>query len=576
MGGFILFPRDVDEPVDAVEKKYEPALDVFRKKNLTLGRRIVRDGFVAYRYRKVFGDGDSVIEFENGDFVLCTGTFIYGDSAGRDALAPFYNDFSATGLAEERIAGNFHLLIYKNGELWSLSDYCGYYPTYEHAGSGTVSSSFLAVGKLEKKPEISEQAFYEYVFHGFCVNEETPLAGVRKADSRCLRQIHPVRSSTRREPAYEPISAAASPAQVVDAVSSRLNAYFGNLVNLFHGNIGSALSGGYDSRHMLALLHHAGAEPYLYVYGSKDSPDVRCAEAIARGEKLTLNHIDKSESPRVGVAAFRQTIERNVYFFDALKPLGLIDDGSDLETRYERARHSGLLLNGAGGEIYREIWNIGDRQVDILDFLRMRFDSCNYGYCHGRFRHDEYFARFAEKVRGILGIESDLLERRHAEVLFPFLRNRFAQNNNLANNQLGHALLPFMEPRFVFPSFDIPIGYKYCGALHSALIRAAAPSLARYESAYGINFSDRIPLGYRLKRALERQYPLSLRLLKRKRESSKPQPMPYFFGREYLDSILDMDSLAISDYVNVNKINNPEILSRAFSIELLIMNLSAQ
>lgn len=573
MAGFIVFPRDADEPADAVERKCERALDVFRKKNLVLGKRIVRNGFVAYRYRKIFGDEDPVIELENGDFAFCTGTFIYGDSAGKDALLPFYNDFSPTGLDEEKIAGNFHLLIYKSGELWSLGDYCGYYPVYEHEATGVVSDSFLAVGKLEKKPEISEQAFYEYLFHGFCINEETPLAGVRKADNRFMRRISPDRSSRKREPAYEPISPTASFAQVVDTVSNSLSTYFEKLVSIFHGDIGSALSGGYDSRLMVALLRRAGATPYLYVYGGKDTPDVRCADAIARGENLVLNHIDKGAAARIDVATFQQTIERNVYFFDALKPLGLIDDGTDLASRYERARHCRLQLNGAGGEIYREIWNVGDRKVDLLDFLRMRFDSGYYGYCRRGFEVADYFARFAEKVRAILGIDGDVLERRHAEMLFPFLRNRFAQNNNLANNQLGHALLPYMEPRFVLPSFDIPIKYKYCGTLHSALIRAAAPSLAKYESAYGINFSDQVPLGYRFKRALERQYPLALRVMKRRLESGKQQPMPYYFGKEYLDSIVDMKSLAISDHVDVQKIANPEILSRALSIELLLANL---
>lgn len=573
MGGFIVFPRDADESLDELEKKYSRALDVFHKKNLTLGKRIARKGFVAYRYRKLLGDDDSIIEFENDDFVFCTGTFIYGHNVGKGALRPFYDDFSASGLDEEKIAGNFHLLIYKSGELWSLGDYCGYYPVYEHEASGTLSNSFLAAGRLEKKPRISEQAFFEYVFHGFCVNEETPLAGVHKIDNRLLRRIYPTRTVIEREPAYEPISASASFAQVVDSVSSRLIPYFENLVRLFEGNIGSALSGGYDSRHMLGLLRHAGATPYLYVYGNKDSPDVQCAEAIACGEKLVLNHIDKSKAGRIDVATFKQAIERNVFFFDALKPLGLIDDGSDLETRIERARHSRLLLNGAGGEIYREIWNIGDRKVDILDFLRMRFDSGCHDYCRGSFKLEDYFVRFAEKVRGILGIAGDSLDRRHAEMLFPFLRNRFAQNNNLANNQLGYALLPFMEPRFVFPSFDIPIKYKYSGALHSALIRAVAPSLAKYQSAYGINFWDQIPLRYRFRRALERQYPLFLRLMKRRLESEKQKSTKYYFNQEYLNNIVCMQSLAIADYVEVQKITDSEVMSRALSVELLISNL---
>ncbi|MFZ4535403.1 hypothetical protein [Propionivibrio sp.] len=573
MGGFIVFPKVVEEFVEAVEERFCRSLEVFQKKNLALGSRIVRNNFVAYRYCKLSSHTESVAEFDNGDFAFCTGTFIYDDKTGKNALIQSYKDLVSGSLDENKIAGNFHLLVYKNGELWSLSDYCGYYPVYIDDASKVISTSYLAVARVGGSPKLSQQGFFDYVFHGFFVNEETLIRGVRLLDSRKFWRHYPTMSQVERTPVFDSFTRDVSPSEVVEKVSCELNAYYENLVKLFPQDIGSALSGGFDSRHMLALLRHAGATPSLYVYGTPDTSDVLVAKEITRGEKLSLDHIDKGASKKIDIDTFHESIERNLYFFDGIKPVGLIDDGSDLATRLARARDANLQLNGAGGEIYREIWNIPDKSVGLEKFLKMRFDQGFYGYCHGEFSADAYFAGLADKVRGILKIDGDTLPRQQAEMLFPFMRNKFAQSNNAANSQISHSLLPFMEPRFVIPSFDIPIKYKYCGELHAALIRAADPALAKYNSAYGINFSDPIPWLYRMRLAGERHLPLSLRLIKRAHGASKPQAMPYFLEKPYIESIVDLNHLEISEYLDMSKIMNPEILSRALSVELLLQHL---
>ena len=76
------------------------------------------------------------------------------------------------------------------------------------------------------------------------------------------------------------------------------------LSSLFPGDIGSALSGGYDSRHMTALLLSVGETPHLYVYGDSSSSDVRVAKNIALGERLELDHVDKGALAKVTQQAY--------------------------------------------------------------------------------------------------------------------------------------------------------------------------------------------------------------------------------------------------------------------------------
>jgi hypothetical protein len=268
--------------------------------------------------------------------------------------------------------------------------------------------------------------------------------------------------------------------------------------------------------------------------------------------------------------AFRETTEKQFYFFDGLAADGVFDDGSDLATRFERSRRARLQLNGAGGEIYREIWNVGDTDMPIAKFLQLRYDFGDYGFCRGGFDKAAYFDRFSEKVREILGIRRDRLTRTEMEMLFPFLRNIYGAGNNVANNQISPALLPFVEPRFIYPSFEIPIRWKLFGRFNEALLRAADPLLARHDSAYGHDFSHPPTLARKVKRLAEMKLPVSLRLAKRGWASKVARPLPYYLEDDYLREVLGAGPKAIDELVDTGRIGDPIRLSRALSAELVL------
>ena len=574
MGGFFVCPRQPGEPVADVEAKYRRSIEVFAHKGLALGCRLERERYVVYRFNKQVDPHIQLMELEDGGFALATGTLFYHGVTGTPALQQLYRDHQA-GLAalDGGLQGNYCLLIGTGDGLSLLSDYSGYYPVYANADASIVSSSLMAVGRATGSAAPDPQGFYEFVLNGLVSGCETVLAGVRRLDSRRAWRLLPRSGSVVRQPAFEPIPPKASQDEVAEAAAAVLTDQFKVLHDNFPCAIGAALSGGYDSRLMLALLRHVGATPYLYVYGSDSDDDVRVARAIAAAEGLAVQHIDKGCLPRIAVADYAAQVRHDLFLFDGIKPLGTLDDGSDLATRRQRARKAALQLNGAGGEIYREIWNLGDRRVGLDRFLRMRFDRGDYDFCRAPFDSDAYFDRFGAKVRGLLGIDRPWLERREAEMLFPFLRNLFAAPNNAANNQISPSVVPFMEPALIYPSFDVPIRYKYCGELQARIIARLDPSLARHDSAYGINFVDPVPLGYRTRRTLERHIPLWLRLAKRRLARNTARIPPYYLGAEYLASVLDLERLRIGEWLDVRRIGDPEVLNRALSVELLLNNL---
>ena len=84
------------------------------------------------------------------------------------------------------------------------------------------------------------------------------------------------------------------PGDHVDRVVAALDPVFDSIVGSAGDRIDTAISGGYDSRLILALLRARGVRPRLHVYGSDADSDVRIARQICAGEGLTLEHIDKS------------------------------------------------------------------------------------------------------------------------------------------------------------------------------------------------------------------------------------------------------------------------------------------
>ena len=102
----------------------------------------------------------------------------------------------------------------------------------------------------------------------------------------------------------------------------------------------------------------------------------------------------------------------------------------------------------------------------------------------------------------------------------------------------------------------------------------SAPSLARYQSEYGINFAEPISVKYRRRRMLDRQIPLAVRLFAGKHKTKHGVSNPHYLDNRYLETTFDLKSMAINNYIDPGKINDPELMSRALSIELLLKHVN--
>ena len=178
----------------------------------------------------------------------------------------------------------------------------------------------------------------------------------------------------------------------MDQVLAALNPVFDSIVNCAGDCIDTAISGGYDSRLILALLRARGVRPRLHVYGTDRDPDVRIAKQICAGEGLKLEHVDKSRL-RFTPEDRADAIERNYLYFDGYPIDGIFDSGIDLATRATRMSDGHLLLNGGGGEIFRNFYYLADRDYRIRELLYAFYSSFDPADCSEAFDESEYYGR---------------------------------------------------------------------------------------------------------------------------------------------------------------------------------------
>jgi len=595
MGAFLLVKKENGLGGDEVERLYRKSLSVFDGKGLSLNKRIVNSDYVLWVYNKYRFPVDNVVQYDSGEFVVSTGTLIYNKKIGRKALEELYHDFSENGEFLSKASGQYSLVLSRNGKLYILNDYTGLYHIYCNSDKSVISSSFLAVMKTLTERAISTQELYEYIISGASFGGKTLLKGIELLDSKFILQLSPELAAVKKPPP-EPLSArnldSRSPLdEIVKAFVSDLSDYFGTIQANFGNSICSGLSGGVHTRLMLALMKKAGTRPdYLYVFGDisntagRDAYAVQIAQSIAKGEGLPIEHIDRDKYPKFAKDEHEELLRQRYYLGDGLgHENGLFDNGSDLDIRLRRTEKTRLQLNGGGGETFRNYWNLPDRSLNIRSFLKSsHFDNVGYSIFSGRFDQNAYFSALQAKIKSSLEIDGDKINRRQIELIQPEFENKYWMgNNNSLNNLLAYSLTPFGDTPLVYQACNVPIRFKNLSIFEAALVKAIDPDLAKHPTSQGYDlFYHKIGLRKRMEYNVRLNMPFGLRAYLRKhfysgagerlRLKGNKFDLPYYFGKEYLAGIFKSDELALSEYVHLDEIANPSILSRVLTAELVV------
>ena len=460
--------------------------------------------------------------------------------------------------------------------MFVLSDPLGGSRIFYNSDQTLWSSSFLALAENIPGRTIDAQGVYEYAFQETNYGATTPLIEIKMADS--LKYFEFTKDGVLEHTKNVPISFEQSNASYEDLIeehSSLLQNQMQSVVSSHGPKIATALSGGYDSRLMLSLAQNAGITPEVYVYGADGSPDVKVAKAVAAGEGFKINHINKAKYPKPTVDEYGGTVKDNFYALDGFPNEGIFDFGANMKTRRERAEDGTLILNGGGGEIYRNFFYLPDGSYTVDQLLNVFYSRYTSDFCTSEFSEDNYRNTLKEKIKYALGLKNDCMSRTELEYAYPGFRLRYwTAKDNSNNNRLGSFLTPFICYETIQAALKMPLKFKTHGKFQGDLINRVNPAMAAYHSDYGYSFNEPVPLKTKIKNNMTIYRPILLRrysyaLQHKMRDLSLPETL----SAEYLTPILP-DTPFMNRYFKIDKIKDAAFLGRVLTLEYLFKHLS--
>jgi asparagine synthase (glutamine-hydrolysing) len=573
MGGFLLIRKPPKE--GEAERLFATSLDVFRQKGLPEAHVHRADGYTLFLFNKKNLVEANFLSAGDRLFVALTGTGIYKEKTGKAALEEILSDYRKGKLPAAHFRGNYCLLIGDGDILTLRTDPGGLYHVFGDTSLEVVSSSFLAVLRAQKSRTLAVQEFFEYAFNGAFYGNKTFLDEIHLLDSTHVHQLHPVVQQLQGCPSptvtkFQDISFD----RQVEQVAGQLDSHFRILKNIFGDHVNCPLTGGFDSRLLLALCLHAGIRPGLFLVSVKDrshDPDIARDMAAAKG--LDLDNL--KDFPTLDDDPEHHLLKQNFYLYDGHGTGGVFRYYSGLDVM-NHIRPEPLLLDGGGGEIYRNIKVVPDRSFGMKTYLKEYYDRCEPACCMPAFTYEEYLDLLAHKALAAIGAEAMTISRREAEMVFPLFHLKYWMGiiNSMAN-QFMYYFTPYAEEDVAWQSFEIPVRYKTLGRFEAALIRQLDPGLAKFRSNYGFNFFDGPSRGTERREQLRMMLPPSAKkqfksLIRKKRPSDPYARMPLYLKEEYVKGLIDLDNLTVTRYVDIKKVKDPLCLSRIWTVELLL------
>lgn len=462
---------------------------------------------------------DCLIQLPNAS-ACCVGPLWYRGQFGRAALEHIVADIDASGtLAERDLRGNFAAFLSTSHHCILINDLLGFVRVYASSDSLFYSTSWLATCAYAGRVEMDPAAAIEYVLLGASHSEATAAQGVTVLplgagmDLACNCRYTRARPWQRTEG-----SAPRSLGEAVEAITDHLKLVFSEVSAAFSGRIQSALSAGFDSRLILAGLLSAGADPKIFVYGAEGTTDVRVARSVAAALGRPIRVVDKQAVDRGRPLPDIEQLVAAALFFDGLPNDGILDRGSDIETRLAHTADGHIALSGGGGEIFRNYFHLPNRRFTARELVATFYRGFDRRALREPGALHAYVERMAQSIlRAVARGETDStrgLDRDQIELAYPLFRCHHWMGVNVSVAiRHGAYMAPLIDPVSVALACRLPLTWKNVGRLEGITIARLSPLLGQLANGYGYRFADGPSARVRLKAWLTRARPVRARPL---------------------------------------------------------------
>lgn len=438
---------------------------------------------------------DLDVRTPNGTAV-CVGPLWYRGQFGNAALTLLVDECAAALPDETQLRGNFALFLRTQHQCLLTNDLLGFVRIYASADGLFYSTSWLAACAYVGQAELDTVAAVEYVLTGASHSDRTPARGITTLPLASMFDLLGKRTLARQRPWIGgDLNAPATLDTAVAQICAHLHTVFSEVAVAFPDRTRAALSGGFDSRLIVAGLLEAGMHPELFVYGDGASEDVSVARTVADSIGARLETIDKGLLCRARPLPDLDRLVANALFFDGLPNDGIYDPGVDEQTRLAQTADGHLAMNGGGGEIFRNYFHLRGGRLSAMDIVRTFYRGFDRRVFRQRWDLYAYERQIAESIlRAVAPNVEDIrqpLEREYVELAYPLFRcHHWMSVNNSVAARHGYFTTPLIDPLSIGLAWRLPLAWKNAGLLESRLVTSLHPGIARQPSAHGFRFSE--------------------------------------------------------------------------------------
>lgn len=510
------------------------------------------------------------------DLIAVAGTLTYAGRIGTAALAALLDDYNGGDPDWSRLGGQFSVLVVKNGRAWVFCDWFAAHQLHHDTRDTLFSTSLTAA--LVSLPRVSfdPQGVYEYAFNVVPIGDDTVFAELKTLGPGMVVEL--THEGVVRHRHDRPLPDLASDEPLPDrierhrgALSDTLRAHLGHF-----RTVHAPLSGGLDSRLLLAALRAEGVDPALYVYGTRDDEDVVIAEAMAAALGFGVEWVDKDGVFSPTPEAFPAVVEANFKAWDALPTFGnIFDNGGAVWARNKRHAGGGLAASGGCGEVWRDFFFLPDRPLSARTVARSFFARFDPRDATDLFDTGAFLETIEGKIADALGAPAPTtrLSRQWIEHAYPRVRCRslFGREISLESRQGAYAM-PFLDQHVVAEAMKLPMALKQAGDFESRLLTAIDPVLAAQPSAYGHDFASGPDKRHRRSEWSSRVRPTWLRQRSYALQR-RLRPMGDEHGGllepDYMRQVIDRDMPLMARFFAVGRVTDSAVWRRLAALEYL-------
>lgn len=270
--------------------------------------------------------------------IYLTGLFMYVEEQAGDASAlSFFRDFSRGAADFDRCTGSYRIrIVYPDGREVYFADNAGIMRWY--IGPKGFFTTLREAAPENRTPNYPALAQYFTLAYGRIHGTDTVIQEVRRSDILKYYEVHNGAIVEKNKGLTPMNELPAGP----DALEKQMRR-FARAVEGAQGIV-CTITGGADSRLILAHMLHAGMDPLLDITGPEDHPDVRIAKQIAKRLGKDILHIPDNPEPG--------WIDEAIQAADGMTGVCGI---YRLNKKARRLQEKGLVLEcgGSGGEFYK-------------------------------------------------------------------------------------------------------------------------------------------------------------------------------------------------------------------------------